>query len=216
MKNIKLVATAVFLLLTCLSTAQNPDITPSIVQSTRDATVIVQVREKDETTFSSNGTGWFYESKNTIITAKHVIDTAIECKVVCSNGETLDVLTVKASPDSDIAMLVLKTPIKLKIKPIQLAKKQVVFGEVIYTVGHPFMEFKFHLSTGHVTNETYEKDYFLTSTPLLPGNSGGVFCNAKGEAVGIAIAKFVDTETINVVMKFSVLKKNIENFKNVK
>lgn len=217
MKQSRLLTVVVFLLVTMCFGATQADITPGVVQSTRAATVIVQVREKDEKDFSSNGTGWFYESKNLVVTAKHVVtDSTSECKVITFDGQTIEVAAVKVSQDADVALLQLKNEPKSKVKPIILAKKPAEFGETIYTIGHPFMQFQFQLSVGRVTGDGFTADTFLTSTTLIPGNSGGVFCNVKGEAVGLAVATFEGTETINVGVNLSTLKKSLEKLKSDK
>ena len=121
--------------------------------------------------------------------------------------------SVKVSQDADVALLKLKVEPKSKVKPIVLAKKEAELGETIYTIGHPYMQFPFQLSVGRITGDSYTADTFLTSTTLIPGNSGGVFCNLKGEAVGLAVATFKGTETINVGINLKTLRKALEKLK---
>ena len=217
MKQSRLLTVMVLLLVTMCFGATQADIAPSVVQSTRAATVIVQVREKDEKDFSSNGTGWFYESKNLVVTAKHVVtDSTSECKVIMFDGQTIEVTNVKVSQDADVALLQLKSEPKSKVKPLTLAKKEAALGETVYTIGHPYMQFQFLLTVGRVTHESFLPGAFLTSATLIPGNSGGAFCNVKGEVVGLAVATFDGSETINVGVNLETLKKSLVKLKSSK
>lgn len=75
------------------------------------------------------------------------------------------------------------------------------------------MQFQFLLTTGQVTHESFLPSAFLTSATLIPGNSGGAFCNIKGEVVGLAVATLDGSETINVGINLSTLKKSLEKLK---
>lgn len=83
---------------------------------------------------------------------------------------------------ADLAVLKLEAPVKVGVKPVFQTK--IEDGDAITVVGNAAGGMKWYVTRGIISGR--ERDYLLTDTSVLPGNSGGPWFNAKGEIVGIS------------------------------
>ncbi len=135
------------------------------------------------------------------MTNYHVIEDAIQVFAQLRDGEELEVSGYLAvDPRCDLAILQLAEP-PPDLKTIYInAAAQVVQGEEVMAIGHPF-GFKDTLTTGVVsdirtTSELPEpaqrmlrapsnQRWIQTSAAISGGNSGGPLLNSKGELIGV-------------------------------
>lgn len=103
--------------------------------------------------------------------------------ITLRNGQELKARLVKVSKDHDLALLKVDnhaTPY------LPLSKRSYhAQGTVVYAIGSP-LGIADALTTGIVTKPA--KDFLITDSRILPGNSGGPLVNAEGTAIGVNTA----------------------------
>jgi serine protease Do/serine protease DegQ len=129
-----------------------------------------------------------------VLTNNHVIDKADEITVTLQSGRELAAELVGADPETDIAVLKVKTDgVKLMALPLGDSNSLRV-GDFVVAVGNPFGLGQ-TVTSGIVSAlgrtglgiEGYE-DFIQTDASINPGNSGGALINLRGELVGINTA----------------------------
>ena len=113
-------------------------------------------------------------SLNTILTAKHCIDTFQETYV---DGKQVDLIL--ASKNDDLALLLVKGNFTNK-KPAKIAKS-INFEEPVHIIGYP--DGDIYIDSGTFMIRT--KDWEFFNLYARPGCSGGGVFNSKNELVGI-------------------------------
>lgn len=179
----------------------------------RAGTVTIQVRTAESDEFFTVGTGWLYANQDTVVTARHVVEfepgEITDMRVGFFDGAYADVDAVAMSGSHDVAVIDLEDAdvAKAKRNLLKLARTEAVFGEEVYTVGHPMGEdgYLFHLTTGRVTNDN-EADIITHSVALIGGNSGGALCNVNGEVTGIAVMRDRRDNVFSFSVSLKVLK----------
>ena len=142
----------------------------------------------------SLGSGVIISDEGIILTNNHVIERAESIRISLADGQEADAEVLGADPDSDLAVLKLKTKLS-HLKPLTLGDSgQLRLGEVVLAVGNPFgvgqtvtmgiVSAKGRANVGIVEYE----DFIQTDAAINPGNSGGALVNLKGELIGINTA----------------------------
>jgi hypothetical protein len=148
---------------------------------------------------ASLGTGFVVDSRGYVLTNYHVVQQGALIGVKFYNGEVYDAEPIGFDADKDIAILKLKAegdhfPTVLLGNSSALKK-----GEAVIAIGNPLgvegivtpgrIKRICYVQTSTVLCGRKPKSYnyklIETSTPLLPGNSGGPLINTRGEIVGI-------------------------------
>jgi serine protease Do len=144
-------------------------------------------------TFTSVGSGVIVDAtKGYVITNAHVIKDAKSIVVTLSDGRKFMATAVGTDPQSDIAILKIKTE---HLTSIQFADSdEVQVGESAYAIGNPFgigqtvtAGIISGLGRSNLGIENFE-DFIQTDASINPGNSGGALVNSNGEIVGINTA----------------------------
>jgi len=146
-----------------------------------------------ERTQQSLGSGVVIDAdKGYIITNHHVIDGADEISVNLADGSTLKAELVGSDPETDVAVLKVKTD-KLTALP-RSDSDGLEVGDFVVAIGNPFglgqtvtSGIVSALGRSGLGIEGYE-DFIQTDASINPGNSGGALVNLKGELVGINTA----------------------------
>ncbi|HWP45576.1 MAG TPA: trypsin-like peptidase domain-containing protein [Candidatus Limnocylindrales bacterium] len=146
---------------------------------------------------ASLGTGFVVNPRGYVLTNYHVIQQGDLIGVKFYNGEVYDARPVAFDEDKDIAVLKIDGvgfPTVLLGNSSELKK-----GEAVIAIGNP-LGWEGIVTPGRIKRICYVRsstvlcgrkpkvyDYQLieTSTPLLPGNSGGPLINSRGEIIGI-------------------------------
>lgn len=137
----------------------------------------------------SLGTGFIIDRQGYIVTNNHVVDGADEIKVALKNKKEYAAEIVGRDPQTDIALIRVKTDEKLPVAPLGSSEKLAV-GDWVVAIGNPFgLE---HTVTagivsakGRVIGSGPYDDFIQTDASINPGNSGGPLINMNGEVVGI-------------------------------
>ena len=149
------------------------------------------------------GTGWAAEStpssamrssgeETFIITNHHVVDSCTNGSTVVgtdSNGDSFSARVVSYSASDDVAGLVTTH----SLPTLEWIGQTPAVGWWAGVIGNPY-ELTGALSTGVVSQ--VGENYFTTTAPLNPGNSGGPVFDKQGRVMGIATSKRIDSEGI--------------------
>ena len=150
------------------------------------------------------GSGFVWDMLGHIVTNNHVIEGAEEITVIFSDGTTFDGKVVGADPDSDLAVVLIDSPVE-HLKPVTIGdSNSVEVGELVVAIGNPF-GLESTMTAGIVSAlgrmlpiETASAtpllgsfsipDVIQTDAPINPGNSGGVLLDDQGEVIGVTSA----------------------------
>jgi serine protease Do len=145
------------------------------------------------------GSGFIFKSKDGlfsdksyILTNNHVVAGADKIHVQLNDGREFDAEIVGTDPQSDVAVLMIKTGGLPALTLGNSASLEV--GEWVIAIGSPF-GLSHSLTVGVVSAKgrtslginDYE-DFIQTDAAINPGNSGGPLVNLDGEVVGINTA----------------------------
>jgi len=140
----------------------------------------------------SLGSGFVVDKAGHIVTNNHVIEDADEIKVILSDEEEYDAEIVGRDPNTDIALIKIKSGEDLPV--VQLGDSDALkVGQWVVAIGNPFgldhtVTAGIVSAKGRVIGITRYDDLIQTDASINPGNSGGPLLNMKGEVVGINTA----------------------------
>jgi len=145
----------------------------------------------------SLGTGFLIEARGYVLTNFHVIQQGTLIGVKFYNGDIYDAEMLTYDEDKDIAILKINGA---DFPTVPLGNSsQLKIGEQVIAIGNPLGQ-EGVVTPGRIKRVCYVRsstvlcgrkpkkyDYQLieTSTPLLPGNSGGPLINTRGEVIGV-------------------------------
>ncbi len=151
---------------------------------------------------SGEGSGIIISKDGYIVTNQHVIDGAVNLRVITSEGTTYDAELVGEDTQTDLA--VLKVDSEDTFTPADFGDSQSLqVADTVMAIGNPGgLELNSSVTMGHVSaldrevtnSETgYSIDCIQTDAAINPGNSGGALVNLDGYVVGINSSKIVAT-----------------------
>lgn len=165
-----------------------------VYQKVRDAAVRIGDGE------SLVGSGFVFDNKGHVITAYHVVERLSTVYVTLGDGRSSQATVIGSSEASDVAVLIIDDK-GLFIKPLAMADSaQVRIGEPVLAIGNPF-NLAGTLTSGIVsqtnrfvrimsdTKTRWISNLIQYDAAVNPGNSGGPLVNAKGEVIGLVIAR---------------------------
>ncbi len=165
-----------------------------VYQKVRDAAVRIGDGE------SLVGSGFVFDNKGHVITAYHVVERLSTVYVTLGDGRSSQATVVGSSEASDVAVLLIDDK-GLFIEPLAVADSaQVRIGEPVLAIGNPF-NLAGTLTSGivsqtnrfvRITSDTKARwisNLIQYDAAVNPGNSGGPLMNAKGEVIGVVIAR---------------------------
>jgi len=146
------------------------------------------------------GSGFIFDTGGHVVTAYHVIEQLSKVYVTLADGRSSTATIAGSCEASDVAVLTLSDK-RPSVEPLTLADSaQVRIGEPVVAIGHPF-DLTGTLTSGIVS----QKDRFVKiasnseerwianliqyDAAVNPGNSGGPLLNARGEVIGLVIAR---------------------------
>jgi TPR repeat protein len=155
------------------------------------ATLPREVPASDTPTPIASGSGFFITTDGYLISNAHVVSGGSSFRVMVADGlKTATV--VKRDEANDLALLKVTGQFKaLPIVPSRPAK----LGQAVATVGFPnigLQGFSPKLAKGEIASLAGVQDdarHFQISVPVQPGNSGGALVDAKGNVLGVVVAK---------------------------
>jgi hypothetical protein len=142
-----------------------------------------------------------------VVTNYHVVSglTSAEC-YTDHNGPRYKIDGfLLADSANDLAILKVSD---LKQKPLPLAKDCPATGQRIYVIGSP-KGLEGTITEGIISavRDIYGQQQIQMSAAISRGNSGGPVLNAKGEVIGVSVAKLVTGESLNFAVPIDTLKK---------
>jgi serine protease DegQ len=146
---------------------------------------------------SGLGSGVVVSSNGYILTNYHVIEGADQIEVALNDGRNLKARVIGSDPESDLAVLQIKTDKdqELKLPAITFGQMENVgVGDVTLAIGNPFgvgqtvtMGIVSALGRSHLGINTFE-NFIQTDAAINPGNSGGALIDSQGNLIGINTA----------------------------
>ena len=139
----------------------------------------------------SLGSGVIVGADGIIATNHHVIENAMEIKVVLSDGRSFDAAKILDDPRTDLAILKIDTQGE-KLPVLQLADSDnVEVGDLVLAIGDPFgvgQTVTNGIVSGLARTDIGRSDYryfIQTDAAINPGNSGGALVDMRGRLIGI-------------------------------
>lgn len=158
-------------------------------------------------TSTSTGTGFFYDTKGTVITNYHVIEGCQSAEISMADGATYKVTGV-ISYDKDKDIAILSTKCKTSV-PLPVRNSPAKTGETVYALGSS-LGLTGSLSNGIVSTADREVGgnvYIQTTAPISHGNSGGPLVDAEGYVIGIVCGFFSDGQNLNLAIPIEEVSK---------
>ena len=137
------------------------------------------------------GSGIVLDTDGHILTAAHVVESAIEVRVRLPDGTVVAADIVGTSPETDVG--VVKIAPRDDLRPATLAVGEPVqVGQLAVAVGSPF-GLQQTVTSGIVsaldrpveTAPTFRVGMIQTDASINPGNSGGALADRHGRVIGI-------------------------------
>ena len=171
-----------------------------------------------ERAHTSLGSGVIIDGrKKLILTNEHVVARASEIKVTLANDQEFMAESVGSDPDSDLAVLQIKTDHDLPALAMG-DSSDLMIGETVIAIGNPF-GLTHTVTTGVISaiNRTVTaggrvyRDFIQTDASINPGNSGGPLLNINGQLIGINTAIYDRAEGIGFAIPIDKAKRIIKD-----
>ena len=144
------------------------------------------------------GSGFIWDQRGHIVTNFHVLENASAAQVTLNDHSVYDAALIGASPDHDLAVLKISTPLRL-LQPIPIGTvEDLLVGQKVFAIGNPF-GLDQTLTTGIISalDRTIEgvaghpiEHVIQTDAAINPGNSGGPLLDSAGRVIGVNTAIF--------------------------
>ncbi len=141
---------------------------------------------------TAQGSGFIIDDKGLIVTNNHVIAGASSITVVLHDGKSLQAKLIGADAKTDLALLKVKTDIKLKAVDWGNSD-DVKVGNWAMAIGNPFGLVN-TVTVGIVSARARDinagpfDDFIQTDASINRGNSGGPLFNLNGQVIGVNTA----------------------------
>ncbi|AXI78109.1 S1C family serine protease [Peterkaempfera bronchialis] len=157
---------------------------------------------------SGLGSGIVYDDQGDIVTNAHVVGSATTFKVTLANSEKALAATLVGSyPQSDLAVIRLRTP-PAGLRPATFGDStKVQVGEIVLAMGNPLglsssVTQGIVSAVGRTVSEPSSgsgpgatiPNMVQTSAAINPGNSGGALADLAGRVIGINTLAAVDQD----------------------
>jgi serine protease Do len=142
----------------------------------------------------THGSGFIIDPSGIIVTNKHVIDGALEIRVLFSDGERVPARLVAVAAMLDLA--VLKVDVDHSLPVLKWGNSEALqVGDGVLAIGNP-LGLGMAVSAGIVSalnrdiQDTPFDNYIQTDAAINHGNSGGPLVDLNGEVVGVDTALY--------------------------
>jgi serine protease Do len=166
----------------------------------------------------SLGSGFIIDKDGDIVTNNHVIEDADEIQVKLKNGEEYDAEIVGRDPNTDLALIKIKSD-KKDFYSIQLGDSDALkVGQWVMAIGNPFgledtVTAGIVSAKGRVIGSGPYDDFIQTDASINPGNSGGPLVNMSGEVIGINTAIVASGQGIGFAIPINLARTVFEQLK---
>ena len=142
----------------------------------------------------THGSGFIIDPGGIIVTNKHVIDGALDIKVLFSDGDRVPAKLVAVAAMLDLA--VLKVDVDRPLPVLKWGNSEALrVGDAVLAIGNP-LGLGMSVSAGIVSalnrdiQDTPFDNYIQTDAAINHGNSGGPMVDLDGEVVGVDTALY--------------------------
>ena len=161
------------------------------------------------------GTGVVIHRSGLIVTANHVLDHAVQVRVVFADESERRARVVGRDERTDIALLEVDADRPLTVAPLGDSDR-VEIGEPVLAIGNPFGldhtvtrgivsgKGRRDIRIGGPTNAFY--DFIQTDASINTGNSGGPLIDERGEVIGINTAVNAQAQGIAFAIPINMVK----------
>ena len=170
---------------------------PTVVNIATEQTIAVKTSDRQgpaEKTVSLNslGSGFIISADGHIVTNSHIIDKTDNITVRLHNREQYAAQVILRDDTSDIAILRVKTPLRLPVARLG-DSASLEAGQWVIAIGNPFglehtVTAGIISASGRVIGEGPLDDLIQTDAAINPGNSGGPLIDTEGRVIGINTA----------------------------
>jgi serine protease Do len=173
---------------------------------------------------NSIGSGVIIDEEGFILTNLHVVRRAERTQVKLSNGRVYDADLVANSPQTDVALLKIRSEAGEKFQAVKLAHDDdVILGETVLALGNPF-GLGGSVSRGILSSKNRNlrpldggdslniQDWLQTDASINPGNSGGPLINLKGELIGLNVAVYKEGQGIGFAIPIKLVSSALSEF----
>jgi serine protease Do len=187
------------------------------VEKTRGGIVTLKVQKKGGRK-EIVGTGVIIDERGYVVTNQHVIEHASNIAVHLADETELPGQITAESAPHDLAVVRIRTDIKLQVLPLGPASDLMV-GETVIAVGHPF-GYTNTVSTGIISALGREitmpggevlRGLIQTNASINPGNSGGPLLNINGEVIGLNVALREGAQGIAFALNADVVQRSLSD-----
>jgi serine protease Do len=140
------------------------------------------------------GSGFVIDPSGIIVTNKHVIDGALDVKVVFSNGDRVSARLIAAAAMLDLALL--KVDVGHPLPTLEWGNSDTLqVGDPVLTIGNQ-LNVGLSVAAGIVSGlnrdlqDSAFDSYIQTDAAINHGNSGGPLVDGEGKVVGVDTALF--------------------------
>lgn len=169
-----------------------------LVQNTKPAVVLIQTFDANSQPIGQ-GSGFFIDSKGSIITNHHVIEGAYSATIKTSTGKEYSVHGIIAK-DADADIIKLSVNITdSNISFLKLSTSIPAEGQDVIVIGNP-LGLESSVSTGIISSVRDIPDFgkiLQITAAVSAGSSGSPVLNSNGEVIGIATFIFTEGQALN-------------------
>lgn len=145
------------------------------------------------------GSGFLVSTDGLVVTNAHVVQGAMQVRVVLTDGREFDAIIIGLDLATDLALLQISSPPRdLQALPLADSERLRV-GEFVIAIGNPYgigqtVTLGIVSATGRGELGIFDYENFIqTDAAINPGNSGGPLLNLAGEVVGVNAAILSET-----------------------
>ena len=158
----------------------------------------------------SAGSGFLIDSEGLVVTNNHVIEGAETIEVNTQNGEKFLADLVGTDPQTDLAVLRLKS-VEVELPYLEFGDSdRVEVGDWTIAIGNPLGNLGGSVTAGIVSARNRDirtglyDDYIQTDASINRGNSGGPLLNTSGEVIGVNTIIFSSNGGGSIGLSFSI------------
>lgn len=189
-----------------IQVVKGPSWTPALQELLRAHDL--ELPEAEEAIARATGSGFIVSEDGRVLTNQHVVDAAVEVRVVLADQRVFPATVVAADARTDVAVLQIAAPGPFPSIPLQ--QRPVRVGQIVVAVGSPF-DFQSTVTTGIVSatgrrglEEGEIQDFIQTDAAVNPGNSGGPLIDLQARVVGINTAIYSQGADQNSGVSFAI------------
>ncbi len=160
------------------------------------------------------GSGFIISRDGYVVTNEHVAGQSSEVRCVLFDKDEVEAEVVGVDPDTDIAVLKLKTD-RTDLPVVKLGNSSTIeAGQTVLALGSPHgLSRSVSLGIVSVTDRNLEdtgserapfNNWIQTDAAINPGNSGGPLVNLKGEVVGINTRKLQGADNVGFAIPIDI------------